>query len=323
MVRKRAGYCFVFFSSLVLMTLCAQLFQEVKECHLILKHSVFPHDVVHSGTTQQNSTVCPSDEHIELTSLNKNTTHNNNCADPVRDIEGQSEFCSDTACETNSDADDRLKNANGEDMVSDSLENSSETLSDPEAKKPLTIDKTHAHADALIEEATEAPSQQSSNQETLLSCTTTLYSQPSEQLDNINPLSLYEVGDLYIDDDDDDNQYSALRIPLTGHEREECTASLGAAPPSGPQSILFNETRMVPPTCAICLIHYEPGCYVSWSSNKDCTHAFHRDCILMWLLKKEEPLCPCCRREFVPNCGARSRGSVRELASNADFTSQF
>lgn len=287
---------------------------------MILKHAAFPHDIVHSDVTPQNVTVSSVDEHIELPSLNKTTSHNNNCTDRGRDIEEQSPPSSDTPCEANSDAHGHFKSSNSKDMVSESVENSSDSVSDTETNKPLHIDKTHAHAEALIEEVTNAPSQQSGDQETLLSRTSTLYSQPSEQLGNIDPMSLYEVDDLYCDDDEDDNQYSALRIPRTDQEREESTTSLGAAPPSGPQSILLNETRLVPPTCAICLIHYETGCYVSWSSNKDCTHAFHRDCILMWLLKKEEPLCPCCRREFVLNCGARSRGSVRQLGSNPDFT---
>ncbi|KAL7512248.1 hypothetical protein ACHAXN_009210 [Cyclotella atomus] len=113
------------------------------------------------------------------------------------------------------------------------------------------------------------------------------------------PLSLYQVDDPYIDDDDD-NPYSALCIPCTDETNNKSTSS----PPSSPQSPPQTESRLVPPTCAICLLNYEPGCYVSWSSN--CIHVFHRDCILMWLLKKEEPLCPCCRQEFVSVSGGLS-----------------
>lgn len=115
-----------------------------------------------------------------------------------------------------------------------------------------------------------------------------------QQNDNTIPLSLYQVDDPYIDDDE--NPYSALCIPCNNENKDESTTAASsevAAPQSQPQT----ESRLVPPTCAICLIHYEPGCYVSWSNN--CIHVFHRDCILMWLLKKVEPLCPCCRQEFV------------------------
>lgn len=121
----------------------------------------------------------------------------------------------------------------------------------------------------------------------------------SQQLENTIPLSLYEVHDSYIDDDD--NPYSALCIPCKNEYRVESNTT--AAPQSQPQSTIMNESRLVPPTCAICLIPYEPGCYVTWS--QQCIHVFHRDCILMWLLKKDEPLCPCCRQEFASGLGSQ------------------
>jgi len=85
-------------------------------------------------------------------------------------------------------------------------------------------------------------------------------------------------------------------------------------------STITQAQRLVPPTCAICLGEYEPGSFVSWSPNKMCTHAFHRDCIFMWLLKQEEPLCPCCRREFVPRStmnGDSNNGNVATTAAAA------
>lgn len=127
-----------------------------------------------------------------------------------------------------------------------------------------------------------------------------------------NPFSsLYQVDDPYIDDDDEDNKYTALCIPCSNVPSFESTTTTTTT--TTPSNTSTSESsspstnnnpqpnhRFVPATCAICLLQYSPGCYVTWSSNKECTHAFHRDCILMWLLKKEEPyLCPCCRREFV------------------------
>jgi hypothetical protein len=49
--------------------------------------------------------------------------------------------------------------------------------------------------------------------------------------------------------------------------------------------------------CAICLVEYQDGDEISWSHNSSCGHAFHRDCIIEWLLAKDE--CPYCRRNYL------------------------
>lgn len=59
-----------------------------------------------------------------------------------------------------------------------------------------------------------------------------------------------------------------------------------------------NGDRLVPSACAVCLCPYEVGDDVTWSPEEQCQHAFHRDCIVAWLIKKREHLCPCCRQEF-------------------------
>eukprot|EP00536_Pseudo-nitzschia_multiseries_P011163 jgi/Psemu1/326344/estExt_fgenesh1_pg.C_3660003 len=52
--------------------------------------------------------------------------------------------------------------------------------------------------------------------------------------------------------------------------------------------------------CSICLCEYEVGSDVVWSSNSQCDHVFHANCIEEWLMKQRDgPLCPCCRRDFV------------------------
>ena len=73
----------------------------------------------------------------------------------------------------------------------------------------------------------------------------------------------------------------------------------GEGPLLCPPARSRTETCDVPGSCAICLERYRPGCIVSWSSNNECPHVFHRDCILLWLLDKEKWECPCCRGEFV------------------------
>ena len=58
--------------------------------------------------------------------------------------------------------------------------------------------------------------------------------------------------------------------------------------------------RMVPNVCTICLCNYEIGSDIVWSSNLNCEHAFHLECIEEWLMNQREgPLCPCCRRDFI------------------------
>lgn len=49
--------------------------------------------------------------------------------------------------------------------------------------------------------------------------------------------------------------------------------------------------------CAICLGPYHDGELVVQSSNGECHHVFHRECIAEWLAKKDE--CPCCRQSFL------------------------
>jgi hypothetical protein len=57
--------------------------------------------------------------------------------------------------------------------------------------------------------------------------------------------------------------------------------------------------RLVPNCCAICLGSYDEGDKVVWSSNQTCQHAFHKDCVVGWLVKfQPETPCPCCRQEF-------------------------
>jgi len=50
-------------------------------------------------------------------------------------------------------------------------------------------------------------------------------------------------------------------------------------------------------SCDICLMDYQVGEEVCWSPNEECLHAFHKDCMMDWLLRN--PLCPVCRRDYL------------------------
>ena len=79
--------------------------------------------------------------------------------------------------------------------------------------------------------------------------------------------------------------------------------------------------RQVPIFCSICLSEFDLHQQISWSSNTACTHVFHSDCMIQWLvalgrkhstmkrftlnpterqlLGHYELQCPCCRQEFI------------------------
>mmetsp|Transcript_109179 Transcript_109179/g.163303 ORF Transcript_109179/g.163303 Transcript_109179/m.163303 type:complete len:365 (-) Transcript_109179:128-1222(-) len=77
-------------------------------------------------------------------------------------------------------------------------------------------------------------------------------------------------------------------------DHETMDHSLLSLPPDGE-----NANRTVPGGCAICLCPYESGDVVTWSREVQCAHAFHTECIVPWLAKKQkDPKCPCCRQDY-------------------------
>jgi len=61
----------------------------------------------------------------------------------------------------------------------------------------------------------------------------------------------------------------------------------------------YGRTRKVIAECVICIMEYEIGDQVVWSTSRLCQHAFHSDCILAWISKAKKR-CPICRNFFVP-----------------------
>jgi hypothetical protein len=68
--------------------------------------------------------------------------------------------------------------------------------------------------------------------------------------------------------------------------------------------------------CVICLVEYQDGDEISWSHNISCDHAFHRDCIIEWLLTSYE--CPCCRRNYL-----RFFGEGADALTNDDIMDEM
>ncbi len=59
-----------------------------------------------------------------------------------------------------------------------------------------------------------------------------------------------------------------------------------------------NGGRKVQNCCAICLCGYDVDDVITWSTNEECIHAFHSECILDYLQGQLRTPCPCCRNEF-------------------------
>ena len=51
--------------------------------------------------------------------------------------------------------------------------------------------------------------------------------------------------------------------------------------------------------CYICLDGFDVGDTVMFSRNQTCTHVFHEECLLPWLLERRENECPSCRVPLV------------------------
>eukprot|EP00543_Licmophora_paradoxa_P002694 CAMPEP_0202443244 /NCGR_PEP_ID=MMETSP1360-20130828/2585_1 /ASSEMBLY_ACC=CAM_ASM_000848 /TAXON_ID=515479 /ORGANISM="Licmophora paradoxa, Strain CCMP2313" /LENGTH=280 /DNA_ID=CAMNT_0049058893 /DNA_START=113 /DNA_END=955 /DNA_ORIENTATION=- len=81
--------------------------------------------------------------------------------------------------------------------------------------------------------------------------------------------------------------------------------------------------RIVPDCCAVCLGSYDIGETVVWSTNKECSHAFHEECVTDWLIKMQDGNpCPCCRQCFVL-INEDDQANNKTLAMNLDAVRFF
>jgi len=57
------------------------------------------------------------------------------------------------------------------------------------------------------------------------------------------------------------------------------------------------ESECSPTMCSICYQEYEVGEDICWSKNETCPHAFHVQCITLWLMNHDD--CPMCRGTYL------------------------
>ncbi|MGK3745715.1 MAG: hypothetical protein ACI90V_012576, partial [Bacillariaceae sp.] len=115
--------------------------------------------------------------------------------------------------------------------------------------------------------------------------------------------------------DDDNNDENDIETgcdhSILSFDDEETTGQL---------KLRDGNERLVPNCCAVCLSGYKVGDDVVWSSNPDCAHAFHRDCVVEWLIKMQpETPCPCCRQEFTDLDKIRNERKIKWIGQAFDF----
>ena len=99
-----------------------------------------------------------------------------------------------------------------------------------------------------------------------------------------------ESGNHRKDQDDSDDETSRALESQTqdGSDRVQEQEELVRVPAAGISHTLQSENgyRTVPITCSICLLRYQVGSEVVWSSNVKCGHCFHRSCMERWILRR-------------------------------------
>lgn len=60
-----------------------------------------------------------------------------------------------------------------------------------------------------------------------------------------------------------------------------------------------NDAKISFTSCAICLEQYQPNDRLSYSKYRQCTHVFHTDCIVSWLVDQKRDDCPYCRGRYI------------------------
>lgn len=118
-------------------------------------------------------------------------------------------------------------------------------------------------------------------------------------------------------------------ISNTANETDDLkSCSNTAKMPSHPMANIFMRlisqsfwsNDMSESVCGICLTDYKVGDEVAFAPNEECTHGYHTDCIVDWLLKNKS--CPICRRDYLevisggdPECQTESSRAPSTSAS--------
>ncbi len=132
----------------------------------------------------------------------------------------------------------------------------------------------------------------------------------------IESLSITDASESYIDsnsnDEDNDSTFdleegsgtvvlSSISSEDDNNTEEISSDGSTTSSTSSSSSDIESNPKCVSNLCAICLEEYHEGETIVWASNKKCPHAFHRDCLVSYLVKvktENHYPCPCCRQNF-------------------------
>ncbi len=77
--------------------------------------------------------------------------------------------------------------------------------------------------------------------------------------------------------DNSECNYPSFCIPISGQR-------IGVCPGEGTSKVATVPSKVHSDGCVVCMNAFEVGQKISWSSNPECPHVFHNQCLLEWFV---------------------------------------
>jgi len=165
--------------------------------------------------------------------------------------------------------------------------------------------------------------------------------------------------------DNDECQHPTIYIPIPGQkilkltvdDQMEGTEHASTILPAASEALFVSKNKAHSDGCAICMNSFGAGQKITWSSNSECGHVFHHECLLEWFMsvgkmawkakiRRQErlgwedkdtatirkeicdfpKLCPFCRRDYFLNgsqeAAVVAAAAVEEAISSSDVENE-
>ena len=101
---------------------------------------------------------------------------------------------------------------------------------------------------------------------------------------------------------------------------ESSQSSTNNCPAKHDDSTCYDDFEDDEDVCPICLDSFEVGDIVMFSRHNhgSCSHVFHEECLLQWLLQQRENECPTCRACFIANATNSTTSSSSSTADTSE-----